>query len=56
VLRALEELRLAGLSRTNRLSEEENRRLAVWQDIHEIISLLVKGLAACAEAKPSASG
>ena len=55
VLRVFEELRLQGLSKINRLTEQENQRLAVSQDIPEIISLLVKGLAACAKGRLSAS-
>jgi hypothetical protein len=51
VLRDLEELGLVGLSKANLLSDSENQRLAVSQDMHEIISLLVKGLATCARSK-----
>ncbi len=51
VLRALEDLGSVGLSKANRLSVSENERLAVSQNIHEIISLLVRGLAASARSK-----
>jgi hypothetical protein len=44
MLRCFGEFGLGGLSRRNRLSEDENARLASSQDIHEIIALLVQGL------------
>lgn len=46
--RRFESLSLGGLAKGNRLSRKDNQRLADSQDIHEIISLLVKGLDACA--------
>lgn len=47
MLRRFGELGLAGLSRLNGLTEEENGRLATSQNIHEIIGLLVRGLTNC---------
>jgi hypothetical protein len=48
LLRSFENLGLGGLANNNRLPRKDNQRLADSQDIHEIVSLLVKGLAACA--------
>lgn len=45
MLLQLNEFGLGGLSQRNGLSEAENLRLACSQDIHEIIALLVHGLA-----------
>jgi hypothetical protein len=45
VLDCFLDLSLDGLSKANRLTEAENERLADSQDIHEILALLVKGLA-----------
>jgi hypothetical protein len=48
VLRCFESLDLSGLAASNQLSKKQNQRLAYSQDIHEIVDLLVRGLAACA--------
>jgi hypothetical protein len=44
MIRCFEEFGLDELSKRNRLSKEENARLASSQDIHEIVALLVRGL------------
>jgi hypothetical protein len=48
LLNSFESLGLEGLANNNRLSRKDNQRLADSQDIHEIVSLVVRGLAACA--------
>ena len=56
VVQAFARLGLAGLSKGNGLSIEENARLWVSQDVHEIVGLVVKGLIAVRAVHPGDSG
>jgi hypothetical protein len=53
LLQHFREFGLDGLSNRNGLSEAENLRLACSQDLHEIIALLVQGLAKVARLHPA---
>lgn len=56
MLKDFAELGIGGLSARNRLTPEENERLASCQDIHEITALLVKGLSKLAEHRSISTG
>jgi hypothetical protein len=51
MVRVFSTLGVAGLGECNGLLPQENERLACSQDIHEIVELIVRGLAAVARRK-----